>query len=109
MIEAKGCWNKEVSDVLETQLVGRNLNPIADAAGLFLIAWFDPSHGYRAGNRKNDATRGNRDTLRANVKQRAKAAAGLTGRSIEAIVIDCSMPAEEAEGIDLTEASQATA
>ena len=100
---------KKSGAVHETQLVGRYLNPIADPAGLFLIAWFDPSHGYRAGTWKNDATRGNRDTLRANVQQRAKAAAGLTGRSIEAIVIDCSMPAEEAEGMDLTETPQATA
>ncbi|MFY1683613.1 NACHT domain-containing protein [Micromonospora sp. WMMD730] len=109
VIEVKGCWNGEVSDALETQLVERYLNPIADAAGLFLVAWFDSGHGFRAGTWKNDPIRGNRDALFANLEERAKAAAEPIGRSIRAIVIDCSMPTQEARGVEPIDASQPTA
>lgn len=109
VIEAKGCWNNEVSDALETQLVERYLKPIAAAAGLFLVAWFDSGHGSRAGTWKNDPTRGNHDALLANVQERAAAAAEQTGRNIRAVVIDCSMPAQEARGMDPIDASQPTA
>ncbi|MEU5551832.1 hypothetical protein ABZ738_18865 [Micromonospora sp. NPDC047793] len=108
VIEVKGCWNDEVSDALETQLVARYLIPTADAAGLFLVAWFDAGHGFRAGTWKNDPTRGKRDALLANLQERATAAAESTGRGIRAVVIDCSMPTQEARGTDPIDASHPT-
>jgi len=94
VIEAKGWWNKEVSHALETQLAERYLKPMPDAAGLFLVAWFDPRHGAREGSWKNDAIRGDRRALLADLTARAGVVAEQSGRAVRAVVIDCSMPAK---------------
>ncbi|MFI6073627.1 NACHT domain-containing protein [Actinoplanes sp. NPDC051343] len=92
VIEAKGCWNDEVADALEKQLVERYLEPMPDAAGLFLVAWFDPRHGAREGTWRNDEIRGDHDRLWTNLAERAGAATEKSGRPVRAVIVDCSMP-----------------
>jgi hypothetical protein len=94
VIEVKGCWNKEIVDALERQLAERYLRQWPGSAGLFLVAWFDPAHGYKPGNWRSDPIRGNRERLRADLHDRAAQAAEAYARAVGAVVLDCSMPSD---------------
>jgi len=41
IIEAKGCWNKDLLDAMETQLVDRYLKDNRCKHGLYLVGWFN--------------------------------------------------------------------
>jgi len=41
IIESKGCWNRELDQAMETQLVGKYLHEYACPYGLYLVGWFD--------------------------------------------------------------------
>jgi hypothetical protein len=94
VIEVKGCWNPEIVDALELQLVQRYLLRWPSSAGLFLVAWFDPAHGFKAGTWRTDSIRGNRERLKADLEDRAGRAAAENARAVRAFVLDCSMPSE---------------
>jgi hypothetical protein len=41
IIEAKGCWNRDVDSAMKTQLVGRYLKDNACRQGLYLVGWYN--------------------------------------------------------------------
>ncbi len=43
IIEAKGCWHKDLDDAMETQLVNQYLQDNECQYGLYLIGWFNCS------------------------------------------------------------------
>ncbi|WP_426511589.1 hypothetical protein ACPPVO_13740 [Dactylosporangium sp. McL0621] len=96
LIEVKGCWNPEIVDALEQQLVGRYLARWSGSAGLFLVAWFDPAHGLKPGAWRSDPIRGDRNRLGADLDGRAERATLSAVRAVQALVLDCSMPSEAA-------------
>jgi len=43
IVEAKGCWHRELATAMETQLVNRYLKDNQCSHGLYLIGWFKSS------------------------------------------------------------------
>jgi hypothetical protein len=92
VIEVKGCWNAEIATALEDQLYGQYLTRWPSAAGLFLVAWFDPIHGSKPGTWRSDPARNSRKGLQEDLDARA---ARTTQRGCHLVltrVLDCSFP-----------------
>lgn len=54
IIEVKGCWNKDLNEAIETQLLNRYLKDNSCQHGLYLVGWFncnqwDKKNDYRKG------------------------------------------------------------
>jgi hypothetical protein len=92
VIEVKGCWNDEIPDALENQLVSRYLNQWPESSGVFLVAWFDPGHGSRPGSWRNDRVRGDKEALKQMLEARASEATRSGAHAVASLVLDCSMP-----------------
>ena len=92
VIETKGCWNDEIPHALEQQLVDRYVSKWPGSAGVFLVAWFDPAHGYRTGTWRTDPVRRNPTNLSQHLNHRAADASRTSGHEIRALTVDCSMP-----------------
>lgn len=92
VIEVKGCWNDEIPTAIEDQLVAQYLTKWPGSAGIFLVAWFDPSHGAKAGSWLTDNIRNNPQELSKILKARADAATISSGHVVHSLVLDCSMP-----------------
>lgn len=57
VIEAKGCWNKELKTAMRGQLVERYLETERTACGLFLVGWFDCLHWEASDSRQQQTPR----------------------------------------------------
>ncbi len=90
-IEVKGCWNDEVPAALVTQLADRYLHRLPGAAGLYLVAWFDPAHWKSAGAWARDPVIGDKSVLATTLDQQA-AARTTPDTPVAARVLDCSPP-----------------
>lgn len=90
VIEVKGNWNDEIKHALETQLVDRYLARWPGAAGIFLVAWFDPAHGANPGSWHRDPLRGNQKALSVNLSERATQATAESGHTVRSLILDCS-------------------
>ncbi|MFJ4679170.1 hypothetical protein [Kitasatospora sp. NPDC088783] len=51
IIEVKGCWNKDLANAAELQLVRRYLERDRGAAGIYLVGYFDSPTFWRKGKR----------------------------------------------------------
>ncbi len=58
IIEAKGCWNRDVKTAMETQLVGRYLKDNACRHGLYLVGWYNCPQWDSADYRRRQAPKG---------------------------------------------------
>lgn len=94
VVEVKGCWNDDIPAALQTQLVDTYLRRWPSAAGLFLVAWFDPEHGASRGSWLRDADRNSRDRLIQLLNAHVEAAGGLGDHVVRSLVLDCSMPTQ---------------
>lgn len=92
VVEVKGCWNDDIPAALQTQLIDTYLRRWPSAAGLFLVAWFDPVHGANRGSWLRDADRNSRDRLIELLNAHVDAAGGLGEHVVRSLVLDCSMP-----------------
>jgi len=90
-IEVKGCWNSEVPAALDTQLADRYLPRLPGAAGLYLVAWFDPGHWRNPGPWARNPVIGDRAVLAITLDQQA-AARTTPDVPVAARVLDCSPP-----------------
>lgn len=63
-----------------------------DAAGPFLIAWFDHARGATKGTWLNDPLRRRREALKAILDGQAEAATVRGDHVVRAPILDCSMP-----------------
>jgi predicted NACHT family NTPase len=55
IIEVKGCWNDELDDAMESQLVKRYLKDNSCQHGLYLVGWFNCNHWNSKDPRKRKA------------------------------------------------------
>ncbi len=55
IIEVKGCWNREITHAMKTQLVGRYLNDNKCQYGLYVVGWFNCDQWDEDDYRKKDA------------------------------------------------------
>jgi hypothetical protein len=94
-IEVKGCWNDEVPSALDDQLADRYLPRLPGAAGLYLIAWFDPTHWKSPGTWARHPVIGDIPALQ-NTLERQAATRTTSSAPIAARVLDCSPPAQPA-------------
>ena len=92
VLEVKGCWNGEIPEALEDQLLRRYLGRWPDSAGVFLVAWFNPAHGSKDGSWLRDPVRGNKAALTETLAERAEAASMSSQHVVRSLVLDCSMP-----------------
>jgi hypothetical protein len=90
-IEVKGCWNDEVPSALEDQLADRYLPRLPGAAGLYLVAWFDPAHWKSPGSWVRHPAIGVRSAL-TNTLNRQATMRTTSSAPIAARVLDCSPP-----------------
>ena len=56
IIEAKGCWNRELDNAMETQLLGKYLTDNNCKHGMYLVAWFNCDQWDNADYRKKQAS-----------------------------------------------------
>ncbi len=89
MVEVKGCWNRELTTAMETQLVDRYLRPAGLRHGIYLVFWFDP-----AGWEETGPTRGwafdDLETMNTALGQQAQELSASGALSVSCVVLDGS-------------------
>ena len=64
IIEVKGCWNKELNNAMEEQLIKRYLEDYDKShTGLYLVGWFKCNEWDKKDTRKKDARRLTEETI----------------------------------------------
>ncbi|MBW2045469.1 MAG: hypothetical protein JRI96_11380 [Deltaproteobacteria bacterium] len=57
IIEAKGCWNRDLTKAMQTQLVNRYLRDNQCKHGIYLVGWYDCEQWEVGDRRKSDTPR----------------------------------------------------
>lgn len=90
IVEVKGCWHRELSTAMETQLVARYLRDNTCVDGLYLVGWFNCPQWDRNDPRRADAPKCTIDELREELQ--AQAASLSAGEVyVDAIVLNCAL------------------
>lgn len=88
--EVKGCWNKDIEESIQTQLVERYMADLHASFGIYIAVWFDPASWDPTDYRRKLAERfESAEGLRASLERRAKDLER-PGRHIEIVVLDAS-------------------
>ncbi|OGV40778.1 MAG: hypothetical protein A2X46_04285 [Lentisphaerae bacterium GWF2_57_35] len=90
IIEVKGCWNPELDDAMQSQLVERYLQNNACHHGLYLVGWFQCEAWDNKDHRKKQSPAKNLVEARIQFQKQAEA---LTSRGIvvRSYVLDCRL------------------
>lgn len=96
IVEVKGAWNRELDRAMRGQLAERYLLPAGHRDGVYVVGWFaaedwDPRDWRRARCARRDL-RESRDYF----SRQAEQVSAQCAVAIDAIVLDCSLPAERA-------------
>jgi hypothetical protein len=83
VIEAKGCWNGDISTAMEEQLVTKYMSKYKSKAGIYLIGWY-----YCKSFQPHKAK--NLDKVSKQYQLQAESLSS-TDKKIKAIVLDCSL------------------
>lgn len=91
IIEAKGCWNRELDTAMEDQLVGRYLvdNPLC-RHGVYLIGWFNCPQWDENDRRKRRAPRYSQEEARERFATQASALS-VQGPHVRAVVVNAAL------------------
>ena len=91
IVEAKGCWSRELDTAMEEQLAGRYLadNPTC-RHGLYLVGWFNCAQWDEADWRKAKAPRYGIGEARERFAEQARTLSK-SGRHIQAVVVDAAL------------------
>jgi hypothetical protein len=92
-IEVKGCWHREVTTALRTQLVEQYLRESGRRCGVYLVGWFVADRWADADGRRAAVSTGSRDELLRLLEAEAKAARA-DGFSVEVVVLDATAVAK---------------
>ena len=90
IIEVKGCWNDELNQAMETQLVNRYLKDNRCQYGLYLIGWFNCKQWDDKDNRKGRAPKISLDKAKECFDAQARKLS-LTDRKIRALVLNATL------------------
>ncbi|NTW50262.1 MAG: hypothetical protein HGB19_11150 [Chlorobiales bacterium] len=90
IIEAKGCWHKDIDTAMETQLVNRYLKDYESQNGIYLIGWFLCDKWDKSDYRYNDTKKITKAEAQGQYDQQA---IGLSsgGYDIRAVVLDTGL------------------
>ena len=90
IIEVKGCWNPELNNAMETQLVDRYLADNHCQHGLYLVGWYNCDQWDGRDYRKNDALKLGIDEARLQFDTQATQLSQ-QGRQIKALLLDATL------------------
>ena len=90
IIEVKGCWNPELNNAMEMQLVDRYLTDNHCQHGLYLVGWYNCDRWDGRDYRKNDAPKLGIDEARLQFDTQA-ARSSQQGRQIKALLLDATL------------------
>ncbi len=94
IIEAKGCWHREVISSVQDQLAVEYLARMPDASGVYVVWWFDSANWTDdTDSRKRKVRsdyRDNPDHLADVLRRKARAVAQNTGRDVRSVVLRVS-------------------
>jgi hypothetical protein len=90
VIETKGCWNVELLNAMQTQLVEDYLARLAASAGIYLVGWFDKAKWDLSDSRRARTPAWSRDEAQSQLD--AQAAAQPEAFIVRAVVLDCHAP-----------------
>ena len=90
IIEAKGCWHKELKTAMQTQLVGRYLKDNPCQHGIYLVGWYVCPQWDDSDYRRGDVPKWSLEEARGNFQKQAE---GLSkdGLSIRSVVINAAL------------------
>jgi hypothetical protein len=90
IIEAKGCWNRELNTAMDTQLVGRYLKDNACRHGLYLVGWYNCPQWDPADDRRRQCLKVSLDEARKRFDTQAR---GLSIHDLEvrAVVLNSAL------------------
>lgn len=91
IIEAKGCWHRELDSAMETQLVGRYLCDNHCQHGLYLVGWFNCSQWDDGDDRKGQAKQyDQREALQAKLDLQAQQLSK-NGILLRAVIVNATL------------------
>lgn len=92
IIEVKGCWNRDIPQSIEDQLVDEYMGPNGLRYGIFLVAWFGSEQWTDCDRRKNiGRCSGELDELAEEIEGEAAAVSERRAVSIETVVLDLKL------------------
>ena len=91
IIEAKGCWNRELLTAMETQLVDRYLTDNPCEHGLYLVAWFQCQRWNEDDDRKRRVPVDSIPELEDMLDQQATHLSCSCGKTVRAVVVDTTL------------------
>jgi hypothetical protein len=91
IIEAKGCWNREIKTAMETQLVNRYLKDNDCKHGVYLVGWFLCDAWSKADSRRRAVKSKTLNDLNDYLTRQA-CGVSRAGYQIRAVVLDASIP-----------------
>jgi hypothetical protein len=91
IIEAKGCWHREIETAMETQLVNRYLKHNDCRHGIYLVGWFLCDAWSKRDSRRRAVKFKTLNELNEHLTQQARRVSR-AGNLIRAVVLDASIP-----------------
>jgi hypothetical protein len=90
VVEAKGCWNKELFTGIEAQLFRAYMIPLRAEIGIYLVGWFDREKWDPDDSRRNKVPKITVDGVKAQLDQ--KAGALPDGFIVRSVILECHVP-----------------
>jgi hypothetical protein len=96
IVEVKGAWDKELDKAMRRQLTDRYLLPTGHRHGVYVIGWFAAESWDTRDWRRARCARRDLQESRDYFSQQAQQVSAQCAVEIDAIVLDCSLPAKRA-------------
>lgn len=100
VIETKGCWNPELFTALHDQLFREYMIPLRAQVGIYLVGWFDTDKWDEKDSRRDRVPRMTIEDASGQLE--AQAGALPDGFIVQAVVLDCHVPAGKGAALRTT-------
>jgi len=90
IIEAKGCWHRELKNAMQTQLVARYLKDNQCQHGIYLVGWYVCPQWADSDYRKGDVPKWSLEEARGNLQKQAEDLSK-GGLSIRSVVVNAAL------------------
>lgn len=93
VIEVKGCWNPQMAQAMETQLVEKYLKGQSNTStyGLYLVGWFDCTSWHPSDHRRKQCQKLTLEKLQIQLERQASKLTN-AGLQVTAFVLDAGLP-----------------